>query len=249
MKNSMSSSMKTAAAMKWWWLVLLAGALSVVLGCGTEDPQASAGDDGGSDALGGGTGPYLPWAVGNSWTYQVDELGVLSTKVTTVGALEPVGGNGPHAATMANQVTTTKGASDRTVSWQAPLGDLIVRFREQAFQASTGQLAQEEHWSPPKLHLDMGSAHVVAGASWLEVYEETKQPVTGTPSVATARDRWTVLAVDQEVTVPAGTFRALVLQKAGGSTAKQYWYVRGVGKVKETGGQTEKLVSYQVEQR
>jgi hypothetical protein len=97
------------------------------------------------------------------------------------------------------------------------------------------------------LHLDMAAAHLVAGATWLEVYQETKQPVMGTASVATARDRWTVLAVDQEVTVPAGTFRALVLQKAGGSTAKQYWYVRGVGKVKETGGQTEELVSYQLQ--
>jgi hypothetical protein len=243
----MTTAVTTAAALKWWWLLLLAGTLSAMLGCGGEDPQASGADDGGSDALGGGSAPYLPWAVGNSWTYQVNDSGVLSAKVTTVGALGPVGGNGPHAASVANQVTTTKGAGDRTVSWQAPLGDLIVRFREQAFQASTGLLAQEEHWSPPKLHLDMAAAHLVAGATWLEVYQETKQPVMGTASVATARDRWTVLAVDQEVTVPAGTFRALVLQKAGGSTAKQYWYVRGVGKVKETGGQTEELISYQLQ--
>jgi hypothetical protein len=38
-----------------------------------------------------------------------------------------------------------------------------------------------------------------------------------------------------------------VLQKAGSSTAKTYWYVRGIGKVKETGGQTEELVSYEVQ--
>ena len=34
--------------------------------------------------------------------------------------------------------------------------------------------------------------------------------------------------------------------KAGGSNLKTYWYVPGVGKVKETGGQTEELVSYEV---
>jgi hypothetical protein len=185
--------------------------------------------------------------VGNSWTYQVTEAGALTSKVTTVGALMPVGGSGPFAATMANQVTTTKGANDRTVSWQGPRGELVVRYREQAFGASSGLLAQEEHWSPPKLHLDMAAAHLVAGASWLEIYEETKLPAVGTATVATARDRWTVVAVDQPVTVPAGSFRALVLQKAGGSTAKQYWYVRGIGKVKETGGQTEELVSYQLQ--
>ena len=60
------------------------------------------------------------------------------------------------------------------------------------------------------------------------------------------RDPWTVDAVSQMVTVPAGTFRAIVLTKAGGSSLKTYWYVPGVGKVKETGGQTEELVSYEV---
>lgn len=37
-----------------------------------------------------------------------------------------------------------------------------------------------------------------------------------------------------------------MLRKAGGSTAKTYWYVRGVGKVKEIGGQTEELSSFEV---
>ncbi|EAU62156.1 hypothetical protein [Stigmatella aurantiaca] len=46
--------------------------------------------------------------------------------------------------------------------------------------------------------------------------------------------------------MPAGTFQAVVLQKAGGGTAKTYWFVRGIGKVKEEGGQTEELVRYEV---
>jgi hypothetical protein len=48
------------------------------------------------------------------------------------------------------------------------------------------------------------------------------------------------------VTVPAGTFTAVYLQKvsATGGSAKTYWYVPGVGKVKESGGQLEELVSY-----
>jgi hypothetical protein len=46
--------------------------------------------------------------------------------------------------------------------------------------------------------------------------------------------------------VPAGTFDAIVLRKVGGSE-KRYWYVRGVGKVKETGGQVEELVSWSTE--
>ena len=59
-------------------------------------------------------------------------------------------------------------------------------------------------------------------------------------------ERWTVDSVDEVVEVPAGKFHAIVLQKAGGDTLKTYWFVPGIGKVKETGGQTEALVSYSV---
>jgi hypothetical protein len=38
----------------------------------------------------------------------------------------------------------------------------------------------------------------------------------------------------------------VVLQKVGGSTPKTYYYARGVGKLKETGGQTEELVDYEL---
>ena len=61
------------------------------------------------------------------------------------------------------------------------------------------------------------------------------------------RDRWTVQSVDETVSVPAGTFEhAILITKAGGSNVKNYYYVRGVGKVKETGGQTEELSAYEV---
>ena len=36
------------------------------------------------------------------------------------------------------------------------------------------------------------------------------------------------------------------LQKVGSSTTKDYWYLRGVGKLKETGSQTEELTEYQL---
>jgi hypothetical protein len=193
-----------------------------------------------------GTGPLLPWKVGNRWTYRVTEEGNVSTKETTVGEPEPVGGTGPSQALLANKVVTLKGAMDKTVSWQASMDVGVVRYREQSFRASTGALELEEHWEPHKLHLDMLPEHLVVGASWLEVYQETKQAPGSQPVTTTARDRWTVLADGESVTVPAGTFRALVLRKAGSSTTKTYWYVRGVGKVKETGGQTEELVSFEL---
>ena len=63
---------------------------------------------------------------------------------------------------------------------------------------------------------------------------------------AQASDRWFVERREM-VTVPAGTFDALVLRKVSVAAAeKTYWYAPGVGKVKETGGQTEELTEYEV---
>jgi hypothetical protein len=226
------------------WLLVLAS--PVAASCGNLNPSADTPDAGGADVL-AGVGPLLPWKAGNTWTFRVTEGGQTSTKVTTVGPEEPVGGSGPNAGLLANRVTTRKGLNDTTSSWQSQVGALIVRYREQAFHAATGALELEEHWSPHKLHLDGSAEHTAAGATWLELYEETKMSPASSPVTTTARDRWTVVSQDEPVSVPAGTFRAVVLQKAGSSTAKTYWYVRGIGKVKETGGQTEELVSYEVQ--
>jgi hypothetical protein len=220
------------------WSVCLA-----LFACGSD----AASDGGAADAAVIVTsGPILPFQQGNTWTYKVTGDGEVSEKVTTIGAAEPVGGTGPHASTMAFKVVTKKGTSDQTISWQGQEGDRVVRYREQAFHEGTGELEEEEHWDPAKLHIDGSAAHSAQGASWLESYQETKLPVGEAASTETARDRWSVDAIDQLITVPAGTFKAIVFIKAGGSTLKTYWYVPGVGKVKETGGQTEELVRYEV---
>jgi hypothetical protein len=193
-------------------------------------------------------GAYLPWAVGNSWTYRVTNNGTVSMKVTTITDEEKVGGSGPNADKSAFLVVTKKGAKDETRSWQGLDGDRVLRYREQSFHETTGELEQEEHWDPYKLHFDGSDEHTAEGASWLESYDETKIAEGKPDETAEARDRWTVDAPSVEVEVPAGKFRAVVVQKASGGTLKTYWYVRGVGKVKETGGQTEELVSYEVSQ-
>jgi hypothetical protein len=218
-------------------------AVALVCGCGSLDPSTLGSKDAGVKPA----GALLPWKVGNNWTYRVTDSGEVSTKVTTIGELETVGGTGPNADKMANKVVTTKkDATDQTISWQVPNGDKVVRYREQAYSASTGLLEEEEHWDPYKLHIDGTAEHMVKGASWLEDYQETKLPVSGQPATHEARDLWTVASESEEVVVPAGTFQALVVQKAGGSSFKTYWYVPGLGKVKETGGQIEELAAFQL---
>ncbi|HYQ18710.1 MAG TPA: hypothetical protein VEQ58_23205 [Polyangiaceae bacterium] len=222
------------------------GSLLLVVACGSEDPSKDDGAGGSGDGP-TMTGPLIPWAVGYNWTYRVTDDDEVSTKVNTIGDLEPVGGDGPNAEQMAYKVTTTKKSStDHTDSWQAPVGDKVLRYRELSYSASSGELELEEYWDPYKLHIDWSAEHLVEGASWLEEYEETKLPVGDTESHSTRRDRWTVRSLSESVTVPAGTFDAVVFQKVGADSLKNYWYVPGVGKVKETGGQTEELMAYEL---
>lgn len=229
--------------------VLCGSILGFAAACGGTDP-ADAGDDG----AGGGSGmiegaPFLPLTEGNRWVYSVTQDGTTSEKTTVVGPLEAVGGAGPHASEMAHRITTSKGAegTDETISWQAWVGTRAVRYREQAFGAKNDMLTLEEHWSPAKLRVDQTPENTVAGATWLETTSETKLPVGSSPVTTTVSDRWTVLADDVTLTVPAGTFEnVLHVQKVGAASNKQYWWAKGVGKLKETGSQTEELVSYEV---
>jgi hypothetical protein len=221
--------------------------LALLAGCGSEDPGANP--DGGA---GGGncqraSGPLLPWKVGNKWTYKVTELGQPSQKVTTIESAEPVGGIGPNASKMAFKVVTRKGADDQTISWQAQEGDKVVRYREQSFSATSKMLQLEEHWDPYKLHIDGSPQHLVAdGKGWVETYLETKLPVgVGVqPTTTTAMDAWMVASECDVVQGADKTYNALKLTKQGGDL-KTYWYVPGVGKVKETGGQTEELLKFE----
>lgn len=232
-----------------------AGGVSGGNGASGSDGNAGAGADAGG---GGGQQPLgalLPWAVGNTWTYEVTNDGVVTEKTTTIEAEEEVGGTGPNADLLAFHVITAKGAdlADRTESWQAPNPenpDRIERYREQSFSASTGDLKLEEHWDPAKLHIDGSAERTLSGASWLERYDETKLEVGLPPTTHAVSERWTVISDDETVEVPAGTFEHCIhLQKVGSGSSKDYWYLRGVGKIKETGSQTEELVEYSIEEQ
>lgn len=224
-------------------VTLLAGA--VAAGCGGNEPAGKS--DGGMLA----PGSLLPIKEGNSWTYRVtDGAGVTTMKTQTVMAKELVGGTGPHKDVMAWKMVTKKHMGmattvDETDSWQALVGTQVVRYRELAYHATTGAVEQEEYWQPPKLRVDEDPARMKMGVEWLEIYQETKLPVSGTAATAEQRDLWTVESASQSITLAGQTFNALVLRKIAGTT-KDYWFVPGVGKVKETGDQTEELMSYQV---
>lgn len=223
-----------------------------------SDPSESpAGSDSNPSAeldAGQGAQPLLPWGPGLSWVYRVtDAQAGVSEKTTTIGTEpEPVG-RGPHADVMAYRVVTKKSDGvDQSISWQEPLDDTVVRYREQSYSAKDGALVLEEFWDPYKLHADGSAAHTARGARWIEHYTETKVSISegmeAAPESLEREDNWQVVSAESDgvsVTVPAGTFdHVLVVQKAGPSGSKTYWYARGIGKLKETGSQTEELVRF-----
>jgi hypothetical protein len=114
---------KGCAQLMWLMVAVLAAG-----GCGGADPSSDLSDAAGT--LPSGTSAFLPWAEGNSWSYQVTEGQVASTKITTIGPLEAVGGEGPNRQIQAHRVTTSKGAAgtDQTVSWQAQQGERVLRY-------------------------------------------------------------------------------------------------------------------------
>jgi hypothetical protein len=230
---------------------------SISAGCGSKDPTVA--DGGGSVGGDAGSacdsdGPLLPMAVGNRWTYRMTHpMNDVSMKTNMVDKMELVGGTGPNANKMAFHVVTSKLTglmTDTTESWQGVLADdTVVRYRELAYAAGTMQMNLEEFWDPYKLRVDGSAAHIVKGATWNEMYGETKIAKGVTAPVAARNDGWVVDDVD----VPCGPVNGEMLScikmrktRDGAMTGKTYWYARCVGKVREEGIGTEELVDYTV---
>ena len=184
----------------------------------------------------------LPLAVGASWTFRVTPAtGTPEDKSSTVEALEDVGG--AKAGITAFRVRTAK-LDGSTVSWQEDRCTSITRHREQTFDLANVRKV-DTIYAPDKIRVDETTAHTTMGASWAVSYTEVTTDSANQVTTIAKDESWTVEATGESVTVPAGTFTGIRLRKiTSGSADKQYWFVPGVGKVKETGDQTEELVSF-----
>ena len=232
--------------------VLVAFALCLSLAaCGSEDP----GSDGGGEVTPTptpGVDPERlhPLALGASWTYRVidAETGVETTKTRTVEAFEDVGDRKAGITAWRMRVENENGFS---LSWQEDLGPEVgvVRHREQSFETD-GTLEKDEFYEASKFRVDESPAHRVAGATWSETYVQTKVK-PGEPEEASEETRnWYVVAPSESITVPAGTFTAIRLHRTspGAETDKTYWFVEGIGPVKEidAGAEELELVSWTI---
>jgi len=219
--------------------------LLCAVACGGGN-DGGGGGGGGADGGGGSDLRYFPIAEGASWSYQVVDLGsgASTIKSQTVEAYEDIGGE--KAGTMAYRMRTEKD-SGYTLSWQEDTGTAIVRHREQSYSA-TGAQETDEFYLPYKMRLDESQAHVALDASYTYSYSEQIHDLTASTDVTNDKtEAWTVQAVDEEVTTPAGTFTTMRVFRNNDGTGvqKTYWFARGVGKVKEEGGgQRELLTDY-----
>jgi hypothetical protein len=197
-------------------------------------------------------GRYEPLTMGSTWTYDVTDVvgGVplKSTKNVTVEDLEAVPGK---TNVMAWRVHTELVGVQLQETWQENQAETAVRHRDDTNDLDGGNL-NSSLYAPYKLRVDESAAHTVTGATypeqWSEVYTDNTTHMTSTKMHSTT---WTVVNGAESLTVPAGTFSTLHLQKTGSGTTpsmKEYWFARGVGKVKETSGSghVEELRSFTI---
>lgn len=228
--------------------------LSLAVACGGtngDDDDDVSGPDAAAPAdafVPDPTARFFPMHVGDTWHYDVQHLagGVSGPKVQTVEATETL--TGAKAGITAFRLRSDKPSGEYTLSWQEDTGDSIVRHLEKSFD-SGGVMKTDESYDPEKLRLDESTGHTDMGASYSVSYTEHVVDSAGTTMI-TKTEQWTIEAVDEQVTVPAGTFPCLRVHRTVSQTGsdKRYWFARGVGKVREEGdNQIEELTSYSVQ--
>jgi hypothetical protein len=213
-------------------------------GGGSETPPPDGDLDAGPPQM--TTGPYQPLTVGSTWTYHVDDQGVVYDKQSSVEAYEDMGGQA--AGVMGFRVRETIKASIQLTWYEQTATD--VRRHHDTLADTGGRQLSDEWYAPYLLRVDESPDHLKAGASWTIDYTKTKTTSSKPTTMSAHAEGWTVEAVDVVTAVPAGTFNALKVTRtdtADGSTKTQ-WFVRGVGKVREltANGHKEELTAYTI---
>lgn len=215
--------------------------VSAACGGGGSDPDASPAPN--VDAPTNPAHRYNPWKVGSVWSYKLtDPQGAVPAALdrkTTIMSEVDVGG--VHAGKIAFLVHVEQLTGSKDV-YETILGDQDIRYKTIHFDANA-QMTSTDVATPYRLKLDEDMARVVTGATFSETFTET---TTGSGAGTSSKtENWQVINDNEQVTVIAGTYSALHIRRTG-SKPQDYWYARGVGKIKETGSgsQEEELMSY-----
>lgn len=203
--------------------------MTTVAACGGDPPVTTTPDD---DRL-------FPLAVGNRWTFRVtDSSGVVFTKT------QEVTGMGTTVDGKTAFVTLTGRAEDKgTRSLQGYEGDRMVRYTEQTLEA--GGVLFDYRFEPAALRVHSGLIEV--GDTYTDTHEKLKLDANGAVLEVEPKVHAYRVEAIETIQVPAGDFECIRISRTSETTTdKIYWYAKGVGKVKEIGGQTEELASVDV---
>ncbi len=193
------------------------------------------------------SGRHLPISVGAMWVWNATDpvTGKSAHTQSVVEAMDHLPGAKAGIPVYRVVSTTLTGG---TVNWQEDTGSAIVRHREQ-FSDATGAIVSDFLYNPSKLRLDESPVHMAVNATWTENYSDVVDragvaTTQTTPVVAT----WTVVAVDEPVTVPAGLFNCLHVHRVETATGydSHFWFALNIGKVKESGMEVKELVGYSI---
>ena len=235
-------SLVTVTAQRYLGVALLA----VAMGCGGGNGDDSV-DAAVADPCGFSSDRYLPYGVGFTWEYRVTDLasGDVKTKTQTIDSTFTHPDDG--LPTFLQRTQKTGGSTE---NWIRLDGDALIRLRQQDFN-SLSELVRTNEYLPSRIRLDESSAAIADGATWDESYIDVEyDPLDVEVARVDMAEHWEVLGVDVPCESPLGSFSCLNLRRtrtAGGIAEKEFMYARGIGKVREDGGQVEQLTGCSVE--
>jgi hypothetical protein len=198
-------------------------AFALLCACGSEPPvPPPAGDS------------IFPVAIGNRWEFRIqDSGGDVSTKIQTITSTAPDG---------AFLFETERGDRQTFSVQKIDAEGRLVRLSE--YSTKIGVVVERISFMPPDIRVDTDSIEI--GTEYSQTYLEDHDPSDGIADVEKSQT-FTVEAVET-ITVPAGTYSTIRVRRAtSGGPAKIFWYAKGVGKIKEVGGQLEELSSAEIE--
>jgi hypothetical protein len=180
-----------------------------------------------------------PLGTGATWTYRITDpvKGVFEKDVVVLGRQTI-----PDTTATAIATRDTEPTNEET-AWLEVQDGFLVRAREE--DRKGGVLVRVTTWDPPAPK----ALAVLAAKGFTTQITATEREwhPDGTVTTKSPVYAFTVVATDVPVTVPAGTFSCLQLERTRLDkldVKKTYWLSPGVGKVKEEGDRTEELAGY-----
>jgi hypothetical protein len=214
----------------------------------TGGAGAGAAGGGSSSLVAGSKQSHYPLVVGATWSYH--HTNPTKQPWDEVDTIEAATYMGKQAFALTDE---EDGQGQKTRSLLAVEGTGVYRVYKEV--AVSGQVAVKVAYDPGFLRYDeawTAGASMTLDDVWTQtcVFSSTAAKCApGAVQPGTTTHSFKVINVSTQVTVPAGSFDAVEIERVnpGNSETKRFWFAAGVGKVREfdtTSGAIEELTQY-----